>query len=89
MASILAHFSGAFEIEKRLPWITRVGVYANAKRLKMKTLDELKELRAHGHGIAYLGLETGDDITLTVRSSPWPIRDKEKLPWSHGNDNSI
>lgn len=52
------------EIEKRLPWVTRVGIYANAKSLKMKTLDELKALKAHGLGIIYLGLETGDDVTL-------------------------
>ncbi|MCP4344715.1 MAG: radical SAM protein [Desulfobacterales bacterium] len=52
------------EIEKQLPWVTRVGVYANAKSLKMKSVDELKELKAHNLGIAYMGLETGDDITL-------------------------
>lgn len=52
------------EIEKRLPRVTRVGIYANAKNLKMKTLDELKTLKAHGLGIVYLGLETGDDVTL-------------------------
>ncbi len=52
------------EIEKQLPWVTRVGVYANAKSLKMKTEDELKELKKHGIGIAYMGLETGDDDTL-------------------------
>ncbi len=52
------------ELEKQLPWVTRVGVYANAKSLKMKSVDELKELRAHNLGIAYMGLETGDDITL-------------------------
>jgi radical SAM superfamily enzyme YgiQ (UPF0313 family) len=52
------------EIEKQLPWVTRVGLYANAKALNMKTVDELRELRSHGVGIAYLGLETGDDVTL-------------------------
>ncbi len=52
------------EIEKQLPWVTRVGLYANAKALKMKTIDELKALKAHGVGIVYMGLETGDDITL-------------------------
>jgi radical SAM superfamily enzyme YgiQ (UPF0313 family) len=52
------------EIEKNLPWITRVGVYANAKSLEIKTLDDLKTLKAHGLGIVYLGLETGDDVTL-------------------------
>lgn len=51
-------------IEKQLPWVTRVGTYANTKSIKMKTLDELKELKEHGLGIAYMGLETGDDITL-------------------------
>ena len=52
------------EIEKQLPWVTRVGIYANAKSLEMKTLDELKVLKDHGLGIAYMGLETGDDVTL-------------------------
>jgi len=52
------------EIEKQLPWVTRVGLYANAKSIKMKTPDELNELKSHGVGIAYMGLETGDDVTL-------------------------
>jgi radical SAM superfamily enzyme YgiQ (UPF0313 family) len=52
------------EIEKRLPWVTRVGLYANAKALNMKTAEELMELKSHGVGIFYLGLETGDDVTL-------------------------
>jgi radical SAM superfamily enzyme YgiQ (UPF0313 family) len=30
----------------------------------MKTLDELKVLKDHGLGIIYMGLETGDDVTL-------------------------
>ena len=52
------------EIKKQLPWVTRVGLYANAKSLDLKTPDELKKLKAHGIGIAYMGLETGDDVTL-------------------------
>lgn len=52
------------EIKKQLPWVTRVGTYANAKSLKLKTLDELKELKAQGLGIVYMGLETGNDVTL-------------------------
>ena len=52
------------EIERQLPWVTRVGAYANCKSLKMKTIDELKTLKAHGLGILYMGLETGDDVTL-------------------------
>ena len=53
-------------IKEKLPWVTRVGLYANAKSLKMKSIDELNELRDHGLGIAYMGLETGDDVTLTA-----------------------
>jgi radical SAM superfamily enzyme YgiQ (UPF0313 family) len=30
----------------------------------MKTMEELRELNAHGLQIAYMGLETGDDVTL-------------------------
>ncbi len=51
-------------IEEELPWVTRVGVYANAKSIAMKSTEELKQLREHKLGIAYMGLETGDDITL-------------------------
>ncbi|CAB5086357.1 Radical SAM domain protein [Olavius algarvensis associated proteobacterium Delta 3] len=60
-------------IETQLPWVTRVGIYANAKSLNMKTMDELKELRAHRLGIAYMGLETGDDETLkAINRGPDP-----------------
>lgn len=52
------------EIKKQLPWITRVGTYANSKGIKMKTLEQLKELKELGLGIAYMGLESGDDETL-------------------------
>ena len=52
------------EIGKKLPWVTRVGVYANAKSIEMKTPEELAELKECGIGIAYMGLETGDDVTL-------------------------
>ncbi len=52
------------EIERRLPWVERVGVYANTKGLQMKTPEELAELRAHGLKIAYMGLESGDDEIL-------------------------
>ncbi len=51
-------------IRVQLPWVTRVGAYANAKSLKLKTAEELQELRRHGLGMVYMGLETGDDDTL-------------------------
>ena len=53
------------EIEEKLPWITRVGIYANTKSLKRKSLKELMELEAHGLKIVYMGLESGDDKTLS------------------------
>ncbi|MCF8068902.1 MAG: radical SAM protein [Desulfobacterales bacterium] len=53
------------EIEKQLPWINRVGIYANAKSIKMKTSEELDILKQHGLGMVYMGLETGDDETLS------------------------
>jgi len=51
-------------IRAQLPWVTRVGAYANAKSLDMKSPEELRALKAHGLGIAYMGLESGDDVTL-------------------------
>ena len=51
-------------IQDQLPWVTRVGAYANAKSLNMKTIEELKMLKNQGLGILYMGLETGDDVTL-------------------------
>jgi radical SAM superfamily enzyme YgiQ (UPF0313 family) len=52
------------EIENRLPWVRRVGVYANTKGIKLKTEEELEALCAHGLKIAYMGLESGDEETL-------------------------
>jgi len=51
-------------IRKHLPWVTRVGVYANAKSLDRKSDAELRELRDLGLGIVYMGLESGDDYIL-------------------------
>ena len=51
-------------IRQRLPWVTRVGVYANTKSIRMKSAEELAELHANGLGIAYMGVESGDDTTL-------------------------
>jgi len=53
-------------IKSRLPQIARVGIYANSKSLKSKTVEELAELRRLGLGIAYMGLESGDDHTLAA-----------------------
>ncbi len=46
-------------IREHLPRVKRVGLYANAKSIKMKTDSELKVLKDLGLGIVYLGVETG------------------------------
>jgi len=48
-------------IGEHLPWVKRVGSYANTKSIGTKSLRELTELRENGLGMLYLGVETGDD----------------------------
>ena len=48
-------------IKEHLPWVKRVGSYANTKSIGSKSLEELTELRENGLGMIYLGVETGDD----------------------------
>ena len=51
-------------IRKRLPWVKRIGTYANTKSIASKSVEELEQLRDLGLSIAYMGLESGDDETL-------------------------
>jgi radical SAM superfamily enzyme YgiQ (UPF0313 family) len=51
-------------IREKMPWIQRVGIYANAKGILRKTGEELAQLRELGLKIAYFGLESGDGQTL-------------------------
>lgn len=51
-------------IQRQLPWVTRIGTYATAQNLALKTAEELETLRDLGLGIIYMGLESGDDETL-------------------------
>jgi radical SAM superfamily enzyme YgiQ (UPF0313 family) len=51
-------------IKEHLPWVRRVGAYANAKSIKMKSDEDLMQLRQKGLGILYLGVESGDNQTL-------------------------
>ena len=51
-------------IRDRLPWVERVGVYANTKSIRMKTDEELALLHNLGLKIAYMGLESGDNKVL-------------------------
>ncbi len=52
------------EIQRQIPWIERVSVYANTKGIRMKSTEELEQLRSLGLQLAYMGLESGDDTTL-------------------------
>jgi len=47
-------------VNRILPSVERIGIYANAKDILRKSLEELKELRRLKLGIIYLGVETGD-----------------------------
>ncbi len=51
-------------IKEKLPWVTRVSTYANARNIRGKSPEELAELAQLGLRLAYLGLESGDDLTL-------------------------
>jgi radical SAM superfamily enzyme YgiQ (UPF0313 family) len=48
-------------IKEHLPWVKRVGAYANTKSISLKSPQELSKLREMGLGMLYLGVETGDD----------------------------
>lgn len=51
-------------IRKTLPWVNRISLYGNTKSILMKTVDELKKFKELGLDRVYMGLESGDDITL-------------------------
>jgi len=51
-------------IKELFPECKRVGVYGSPKSILSKNLEELKELREHGIGIIYLGIESGSDKIL-------------------------
>jgi radical SAM superfamily enzyme YgiQ (UPF0313 family) len=54
-------------IQEHLPWVKRVGLYANAKSIRMKSDEELEHLKELGLGIVYLGVETGHpDLLKTI-----------------------
>jgi radical SAM superfamily enzyme YgiQ (UPF0313 family) len=62
-------------LREEMPWLTRVGLYGNAKSVLRKSPEELKELRELGLGIVYLGLETGDaEILREIKKGVSPER---------------
>jgi len=51
-------------LKLKISGLERVGIYANAVDVLKKDMDELKELKALGLGIIYLGLESGNPEVL-------------------------
>lgn len=51
-------------IRTHLPWVKRVSVYANARAIRSKSVDELSELKKLGLDRIYMGLESGCDDVL-------------------------
>ncbi|HOD28492.1 MAG TPA: radical SAM protein, partial [Syntrophales bacterium] len=51
-------------IRRSLPDTERVGTYANAKSILRKTPDDLRDLKAAGLKMVYLGVETGSAALL-------------------------
>lgn len=52
------------KIKETHPQCKRVGIYATAKDVLRKSIEELKELRELGLGIVYMGLESGSPEIL-------------------------
>jgi len=62
-------------IREKMPWIQRVGIYANSKGILRKTEDELVQVRDLGLGVVYFGLESGDaQVLLDVNKGHSPER---------------
>jgi len=60
-------------IAERLPWVERIGAYANAKSVAMKSDEELQRLRELGLSILYYGVESGHpDVLEKVRKGGNP-----------------
>lgn len=60
-------------IRERLPWVTRVATYANAKGVALKSDDDLARLRELGLSMAYYGVESGHpDVLRAVRKGADP-----------------
>ncbi|MEW5914084.1 MAG: radical SAM protein [Thermodesulfobacteriota bacterium] len=52
------------QIKEKLPWVTRVGAYANSKSIAMKSDQDLRRLKELGLGILYYGVESGHPQVL-------------------------
>jgi radical SAM superfamily enzyme YgiQ (UPF0313 family) len=53
-------------LKAQLPSLQRVSAYATPHSLLPLSVDELLEMREHGLELLYVGLESGDDVTLAL-----------------------
>lgn len=51
-------------IQEQMPFVERIGIYADCRSILKKTPRQLKQLADMGLAIVYHGIETGDDETL-------------------------
>ena len=51
-------------LNEKFPCLERIGIYATPQDVLRKSLDELRTLRGLKLGIAYMGVESGDDKVL-------------------------
>lgn len=51
-------------VKESFPKLERIGVYGNVKSILKKPVEDLKKLKELGVGILYLGVESGDQVTL-------------------------
>ena len=47
-----------------MPSVQRIGIYANARDILRKSVEDLQKLKSLKLGILYLGVETGDEILI-------------------------
>lgn len=51
-------------IKAKLPWVSRISLYASARSIRSKSESELQKLKELGLDRVYLGLESGNDTIL-------------------------
>ncbi|MGB6065893.1 MAG: radical SAM protein [Desulfomonilaceae bacterium] len=51
-------------VNEFIPYVERIGIYANARNILRKSLEDLRALASLKLGIIYMGVETGDSVLL-------------------------
>lgn len=65
-------------IQMNFKRVTRISAYAGARDLENKSVEELKQLRAAGLKLLYVGIESGDDEVLGMISKGETFASMEK-----------